>query len=98
MGFLVSFAEYSSARYSLSLDIAIVINPALAAIFLKLPFGHRFAKKRVTLEEIELAGEAPITIRGPLLKGYRFLLEGALNHRMAVLLMAFLSVWAMFWI
>jgi len=78
-----------------SLFVAMVINPALAAIFLKLPYGHRFAQKRVTAEDIELAGEAPIEIRGPLLKGYRGLLKGALNHRLAVLIMAFLAVVAM---
>ncbi len=78
-----------------SLFVAMVINPALAAIFLKLPFGHPFAKKQATAEDIEQAGEAPIAIQGPLLKGYRRLLEGALNNRLAVLLMAFLAVVAM---
>ena len=78
-----------------SLFVAMVINPALAAFFLKLPFHHPFARKQVTAEDIEQAGEAPIAIRGPLLKGYRGLLQGALNHRLAVLLMAFLSVVAM---
>jgi len=77
---------------SSSLFVAMVINPALAAIFLKLPFGHPFAKQRATAEDIEQAGEAPITIRGPMLKGYRRLLESALNHRLAVLLLAFLTV------
>jgi len=80
---------------SSSLFVAMVINPALAAIFLKLPFGHRFAKQRATAEDIELAGESPITIRGLLLTGYRKLLKGALNHRLAVLLLAFLTVVAM---
>ena len=79
-----------------SLFVAMVINPALAAIFLKLPFGHPYAKKRVTAEDIEQAGERPIEIRGPFLKMYRRLLEGALNHRLAVLLMSFLAVVAMF--
>lgn len=80
---------------SSSLFVAMVINPALAAIFLKLPFGHRFARQRASAEDIEQAGEAPITIQGPLLKGYRRLLVGALNHRLAVLLLAFLTVGAM---
>ncbi|MBW2136026.1 MAG: efflux RND transporter permease subunit [Deltaproteobacteria bacterium] len=80
---------------SSSLFVAMVINPALAAIFLKLPAGHRFAKLRVTAEEIERAGEAPITVRGPLLKAYRRLLGGSLNHRLAVLTMAFLALAAM---
>jgi len=80
---------------SSSLFVAMVINPALAAIFLRLPPTHRFAKIKVSVEEIEQAGEAPITVRGPLLKGYRHLLDGALNHRIAVLITAFLAVVAM---
>jgi len=80
---------------SSSLFVAMVINPALAAIFLRLPPTHRFAKIKVSVEEIEQAGEAPITVRGPLLKGYRRLLDGALNHRIAVLFTAFLAVFAM---
>jgi len=84
---------------SSSLFVAMVINPALAAIFLRLPPGHRFAKVKVSAEEIEQAGEAPITVRGPLLKAYRRLLTGALNHRLPVILMAFLIlvVMAMIW-
>ena len=80
---------------SSSLFVAMVINPALAAIFLRLPPGHRFTKVKASVEEIERAGEAPITVRGPLLKGYRRLIDGCLNHRFAVLAMAFLAVVAM---
>ena len=84
---------------SSSLFVAMVINPALAAIFLRLPPGHRFAKIKATAEEIEQAGEAPITVRGPLLKAYRRLLTGALNHRLPVILTAFLILvtMAMIW-
>ncbi len=80
---------------SSSLFVAMVINPALAAIFLRLPPGHRSTKIKASAEEIERAGESPITVRGPLLKGYRRLLEEALDHRLAVLAMAFLAVVAM---
>jgi len=80
---------------SSSLFVAMVISPALAAIFLRLPAGHRFSGVRVSVEEIEQAGEAPITVRGPMLKVYRRLLSSALNHRLAVLAMAFLAVAAM---
>ena len=80
---------------SSSLFVAMVINPALAAIFLRLPAGHRFARAKVSAEEMERAGEAPITVRGPLLKAYQRLLNGALNNRLAVLTMAFLGVVAM---
>jgi len=80
---------------SSSLFVAMVINPALAAIFLRLPSGHRFTKIKASAEEIEKAGEAPITVRGPMLKAYRRLLDSALKHRLAVLAMAFLAVVAM---
>jgi len=80
---------------SSSLFVAMVINPALAAIFLRLPAGHRFARAKVSAEEMERAGEAPITVRGPMLKAYQRLLNGALNNRLAVLTMAFLGVVAM---
>jgi multidrug efflux pump len=78
-----------------SLFVAMVINPAMAAVFLKLPLAKRLTMARVTAEEIERAGEAPITIRGPMLKAYRWFLDGALNHRLAVLAIAFLAVIAM---
>jgi len=80
---------------SASLFVAMVINPALASIFLKLPFSQRFAAKEASEREIEAAGEAPITVRGPLLRLYRNLLARALNHRAAVLTLAFLCVVAM---
>ena len=84
---------------SSSLFVAMIINPALAAIFLRLPPGHRFSKIKATAEEIEQAGEAPINVRGPLLKAYRRLLTGALNHRLPVVLTAFLILvtMAMIW-
>jgi multidrug efflux pump subunit AcrB len=84
---------------SSSLFVAMVINPALASIFLRLPAGHRFTQIKVSAEEIEKAGEAPIAVRGLMLRGYSRLLDGALNHRLAILAMAFLAVvvMAMIW-
>jgi multidrug efflux pump subunit AcrB len=81
---------------SSSLFVAMVINPALAAFFLKLPFGHPFTRVQVRAEEIERAGEAPIAVRGPILVGYRNFLNSALNHRVAVLILSFLVVIVMF--
>jgi len=78
-----------------SLFVAMVINPALASIFLKLPYGHRYANAKASAEAIERAGEQPITVKGPLLKGYRRLLQSALNHRVAVLMISLLAVTAM---
>jgi multidrug efflux pump len=93
--FMVYLPKTVIITLSSSLFVALVINPALAAIFLRLPAGHRFSKLKVSAEEIEKAGEAPITVRGPLLKAYRRLLNGALNHRLAVVVMALLALVAM---
>ncbi|MFC1822481.1 efflux RND transporter permease subunit [Thermodesulfobacteriota bacterium] len=80
---------------SSSLFVALIISPALAAIFLRLPLGHRFTEVKGSVEEIGKAGETPITVRGPLLRIYRWLLDGALNHRLAVIIMSFLALVAM---
>lgn len=75
---------------SSSLFVAMVINPALAALFLKLPFGHPGVKTARSGTEAEVAGEKPIEIRGFILRGYRRILQSALNNRLAVIVMAFL--------
>jgi len=80
---------------SSSLFVALVINPALAAFFLRLPPGHRHTQAKVSAEEINKAGEAPLTARGPLLKAYRRFLNGALNHRLPVVIFSFLALVAM---
>jgi multidrug efflux pump len=82
-----------------SLFVAIVINPALGAIFMKLPSTRHIDIKVETEEEIRKAAEAPSTVRSPMLKGYQRLLKGALNHRLAVVLIAlFVMIFTiMFW-
>ncbi|HJX35175.1 MAG TPA: efflux RND transporter permease subunit, partial [Desulfatiglandales bacterium] len=84
---------------SSSLFVAIVINPALGAIFMKLPSTGHLDIKVETEEEIRRAAEAPATVRSPMLKGYQRLLKGALNHRLAVVLIALLVMifTIMFW-
>jgi multidrug efflux pump len=77
---------------SSSLFVAIVINPALGAIFMKLPSTRHLDIKVETEEDIRTAAEAPATVRSPMLKGYQRLLKGALNHRTAVLSIAFFVV------
>jgi multidrug efflux pump len=84
---------------SSSLFVAIVINPALGAIFMKLPASRHQNLESASEEEVRKAAEAPAIVRSPLLKGYQKLLVGALNHRIAVLLIAFsvviltISIW-----
>ncbi len=80
---------------SSSLFVALVINPALAALFLRPPKGQASVAHKASAEEIAKAGEAPITIKGPVLKAYQRLLTGAINRRAPVLSMAFLIVIAM---
>jgi len=93
--FMVYLPKTVIITLSCSLFVALVINPAMAAIFLRLPAGQRLSRLKRSAEEIESAGEAPITVRGPMLRIYRWILNSALNHRLAVLLMAFLAVVAM---
>jgi multidrug efflux pump len=77
---------------SSSLFVAIVINPALGAIFMKLPSTKHFDVKVESEEEIRKAAEAPAVVKSPMLRGYQKLLKGALNHRLAVALIAFFVV------
>ena len=44
---------------SSSLFVALVINPAMAALFLRLPMGHHFKDAEAGAEAIGKAGEAP---------------------------------------
>ncbi|HEX9861617.1 MAG TPA: efflux RND transporter permease subunit, partial [Nitrospirota bacterium] len=72
-----------------SLFVAMVINPALAAFFMKLKSA---AAERLSPEEAAAAGEKPVEITGPVLTFYSMLLKGALRHRVAVLLMSFAAL------
>jgi len=73
---------------SSSLAVALVINPALGSMFLRVKDGSAPADARAT-ERLEAGGEQPVAIRGIVLRGYAGLLEGALNHRTAVVLISF---------
>ena len=71
---------------SSSLFVALVINPALAAFFMKV--RHVTAQK-LSPEEAFAAGEKPVEIKGAVLTFYSRMLRGALRHRIAVLLISF---------
>jgi multidrug efflux pump subunit AcrB len=71
---------------SSSLVVAVVINPALCAMFMQLK-GDQSNKKKTDFKPEH--GERPITIRGPILKAYTTLLKGALNHKLTVLGISF---------
>jgi len=93
--FMVYLPKTVIITLSASLFVALVINPALAAIFMRTPHGSRTVLKNATAEAIEKAGEAPITVRGPVVKTYRALLRSALKHRLAVVTISFLSLVAL---
>ncbi len=73
-----------------SLFVAMVINPALGAIFMRVK-GRRPATEESEGSAAKIAddGEAPVKITGPLLNSYTRLLKGALQHKIAVLCIAF---------
>lgn len=82
-----------------SLFVALVINPVLASLFMKV---RRNDKSGVitTAEDIQKAGESPIETSGPILRIYKKFLEGSLNNRGPVLIISFLIVGllAMIWV
>ncbi|MEN8142228.1 MAG: efflux RND transporter permease subunit, partial [Thermodesulfobacteriota bacterium] len=67
---------------SSSLFVAMVINPALASIFIKVKDG---ASRHRSTEEVVQAGESPVEIKGVLLTAYDKLLRVSLRHRVVVL-------------
>jgi multidrug efflux pump len=72
---------------SSSLFVAMVINPALCAFFMKVK--TKVKGDRLTAAQIEAQGEKPIEIKGLLLKSYSKLLNKALDHKFTVLVGSF---------
>ena len=72
-----------------SLFVAMVINPALAAFFMKI---KNTTGQRLSSEEAARAGENPVEIKGTILTLYSRFLKGALRHRIAVLLISFAAL------
>ncbi len=72
---------------SSSLFVALVINPALCAFFMRVK--TTLNGDTLTAREIEAQGEKPIEIKGRLLKLYTKLLNRLLNHKITVLLASF---------
>ncbi|MEH0021382.1 MAG: efflux RND transporter permease subunit [Desulfobacter sp.] len=68
-----------------SLFVALVINPALCAFFMKVP-GKTAS---LSAKEIEAQGEQPIEIKGMVLKTYETILVHCLKHKLTVLIGAF---------
>jgi len=74
---------------SSSLFVALVITPALASFVMKSKMltGRDTA---ASAEEIQRAGEQPVSCTTGILKTYRRVLDACLNHRVAVTIVSFL--------
>ncbi len=71
-----------------SLFVAMVINPAMCAYFMRAKSADTTAET-LTPEQIQARGEDPIEIKGIWLSSYARLLKTALDHKVAVLLASF---------
>ncbi len=82
-----------------SLFVALVINPALSAIFIKLKDPTSIPARSVSAEDIESQGEKPIEIEGPILIKYASLLKYALSNRFKIVFFSclLLVVLMQFW-
>jgi len=74
---------------SSSLFVSMVINPALAAFFMKVKNSGE-PTEVLNAELLAAAGEKPILIEGTILKTYERILAVCLRHRMTVLVSAFM--------
>ena len=70
-----------------SLVVALIINPALCAYFIKISGNNK--NKTINADEIQDSGEKPIKIEGILLSSYAKLLNGALKSRLTVIAISF---------
>jgi multidrug efflux pump subunit AcrB len=71
---------------SSSLFVAMVINPALASLFMKVK--NRGQKIELSVDEIAAAGEKPVEIKGRFMTGYTRVLQFALQRPISVVVIA----------
>jgi len=73
---------------SSSLFVALIINPTLTSIFMRVRNGFQVKIKK-SAEEIASAGEKPAKIKGWLLTSYAAFLKNALRHRLMMIAISF---------
>jgi multidrug efflux pump subunit AcrB len=71
---------------SSSLFVAMVINPALASLFMRVKSKDR--RQELSIDEIAAAGEKPVKINGAFLTGYSRALKFALQRPIAIIIVA----------
>ncbi|MDY0164178.1 efflux RND transporter permease subunit [Desulfobotulus sp.] len=74
---------------SASLFVALVINPALASLFMRVKGRPDLSENGRNLDASS-GGEEPVVIQGALLRTYRSLMEVALEKRITVILSSFM--------
>ena len=74
---------------SSSLFVAMVINPALASIFMRLKKDKHRVPKQLNADAVSISGEKPVEIKGLMLTVYTRFLRKALSHRLVVLFISF---------
>ena len=79
---------------SSSLFVAMVINPAMASLFMKVQHSDETESK--SIEEISAAVQKPVEIKGLLLTRYTTLLNGALDKPYTIISIAFCILILMF--
>jgi len=77
---------------SSSLFVAMVINPAITAFFMKVKSTGSTKPRSVSAEDVAAAGEKPVNIKGPILNFYRSFLEYALKRKGLMLFISFASL------
>ncbi len=92
-GFMVFLPKTVIITLACCLFVAMVINPALAAVFMKVDAGGQ----QTTADAIQSAGEHPmLTGGGPILATYRWVLNRALRYRLGVVVFAIAVTVGMF--
>jgi len=72
-----------------SLFVALVINPALTAIFMRTKSAPQPSVKSPDADQVADTGEQPVVVKGLLLTAYSRILKIALGHRVVVLMTSF---------
>jgi multidrug efflux pump len=74
---------------SSSLFVAMVINPALASLFMKFKRRTEGPDKKLSLAEVAAAVDQPVEIKGTILRNYTKILDFALNRPFFIILSGF---------
>ena len=78
-----------------SLFVALVINPALTAFFMRVKQKDEPGRLAKDASDIQAMGEKPVQIQGLILRTYRRILQYSLKHRFTVVATSFILLYAL---